>query len=48
VRQLGKELSMRTHAGLEKKVVVDFFPAYDDDGGLLASMAAIRASSTSD
>jgi hypothetical protein len=38
VRQLGKELSMRTHSGLEKKVVVDFFPAYDDDGGLLVAL----------
>ena len=38
VRQLGKELSMRTHAGLEKKVVADFFPAYDDDGGLLVAL----------
>ena len=38
VRQLGKELSMRTHAGLEKKVIADFFPAYDDDGGLLVAL----------
>jgi len=38
VRQLGKEQSMRTHAGLEKKVVADFFPAYDDDGGLLVAL----------
>ena len=38
VRQLGKELTVRTHAGLEKKVVADFFPAYDDDGGLLVAL----------
>ena len=38
VRQLGKELSVKTHAGLEKKVVADFFPAYDDDGGLLVGL----------
>jgi hypothetical protein len=38
VRQLGKQLSLRTHAGLEKSVVADFFPAYDDDGGLLLAL----------
>ena len=41
VRQLGKKMSMRTHAGLEKKVVADFFPAYDDDGGLLIALTPI-------
>jgi PAS domain-containing protein len=38
VRQLGKELSVKTHAGLDKKVIADFFPAYDDDGGLLVAL----------
>ena len=38
VRQLGKELSVRTHAGLEKKVVADVFPGYDDEGGLLLAL----------
>ena len=38
VRQLGKPLTMRTHAGLEKNVVADFFPAYDDDGGVLVAL----------
>jgi PAS domain S-box-containing protein len=38
VRQLGKKLSMKTHAGFEKDVTVDFFPAYDDDGGLLVAL----------
>jgi hypothetical protein len=38
VRQLGKELSVRTHAGLEKKVVADLFPGYDDEGGLLLAL----------
>ena len=38
VRQLGKELSMRTHAGLEKKVVADVFPGYEDEGGLLLAL----------
>ena len=36
VRKLGQELEIRTSAGIEKRVVVDFFPAYDDDGGLAA------------
>jgi hypothetical protein len=40
VRKLGQELSIRTKAGLEKRVVVDFFPAYDEDGGLLAALTA--------
>src|SRR4051794_15377875 len=38
VRQLGKELVIRTSAGHEKKVVVAFFPAYDEDGGLLVAL----------
>jgi hypothetical protein len=38
VRQLGKEIAIRTSAGLEKKVVADFFPAYDEDGGLLVAL----------
>jgi hypothetical protein len=38
VRQLGKEVAIRTSAGLEKKVVADFFPAYDEDGGLLVAL----------
>jgi hypothetical protein len=38
VRQLGRELTIRTRAGSEKPVVVDLFPAYDDDGGLLVGL----------
>lgn len=38
VRQLGRRLSLRTKAGLEKDVVVDLFPAYDDDGGMLVAL----------
>jgi hypothetical protein len=38
VRQLGKELSLKTSAGIQKTVVADFFPAYDDDGGLLVAL----------
>jgi hypothetical protein len=38
VRKLGQQLKIRTKAGLEKRVTVDFFPAYDDDGGLLLAL----------
>ena len=38
VRKLGQELAIRTRAGLEKEVTADFFPAYDDDGGLLVAL----------
>jgi PAS domain S-box-containing protein len=38
VRQLGRELTMRTRAGSEQPVVVDLFPAYDDDGGVLVGL----------
>jgi hypothetical protein len=35
VRRLGERLELRTRAGQRKPVTADFFPAYDDDGGLL-------------
>jgi PAS domain-containing protein len=38
VRKLGQELEIRTSAGLAKEVTADFFPAYDDDGGLLVAL----------
>ena len=38
VRKMGQPLAIRTSAGIEKRVVVDFFPAYDDDGGLLLAL----------
>jgi hypothetical protein len=38
VRKLGQALALRTSAGIEKDVTVDFFPAYDDDGGLLLAL----------
>jgi hypothetical protein len=38
VRKLGQELAIRTKAGVEKPVLVDFFPAYDEDGGLLLAL----------
>ena len=39
VRRLDELLSLRTRAGTEKRVRADFFPAYDDDGGLLVALA---------
>ena len=38
VRRLGEKLELRTRAGTRKRVVADFFPAYDDDGGLLVAL----------
>ncbi|MGL6280374.1 MAG: hypothetical protein ACRC50_12570 [Gaiella sp.] len=38
VRQLGKDSMLRTRAQLERAVVLDLFPAYDDDGGLLVAL----------
>jgi PAS domain-containing protein len=38
VRKLGQELAIRTKAGLEKSVTADFFPAYDEDGGMLLAL----------
>ena len=39
VRQLGKRISIRTRSGVTKNVTADFFPAYDEDGGLLVALA---------
>ncbi len=38
VRRLGEKLALRTRGGIEKPVTADFFPAYDDDGGLLVAL----------
>ena len=38
VRRQGEKLEVRTHAGHAKPVVGDFFPAYDEDGGLLVGI----------
>jgi PAS domain-containing protein len=38
VRKLGQQMAIRTKAGREKSVTADFFPAYDDDGGLLLAL----------
>jgi PAS domain S-box-containing protein len=38
VRRLGERLVLRTRSGNEKPVTADFFPAYDEDGGLLVAL----------
>jgi len=38
VRRLGEQLEIRTRAGHVKPVTADFFPAYDEDGGLLVAL----------
>ena len=38
VRRMGQKLDLRTRVGHTKPVVADFFPAYDDDGGLLVAI----------
>jgi PAS domain-containing protein len=38
VRQLDRKLALTTRAGVRKDVRVDFFPAYDEDGGLLVAL----------
>ena len=38
VRRLGEKLELRTRAGHVKSITGDFFPAYDDDGGLLVAI----------
>jgi PAS domain-containing protein len=40
VRRMGERLTLRSRAGLEKPVVADFFPGYDEDGGLLVALAS--------
>ena len=45
VRQLGKKLTLRTRSGVVKAVSADFFPAYDDDGGLLVAISPAQQSS---
>jgi PAS domain-containing protein len=40
VRQLGKTGLMRHAVGREKKIVIDVFPALDEDGGLLVAVAS--------
>ena len=39
VRRLGEPLELQTKSGIRKRVTGDFFPALDDDGGLLVVLA---------
>lgn len=39
VRKLDQYVTLRHHSGRTKRVRMDLFPAYDEDGGLLASLA---------
>jgi PAS domain S-box-containing protein len=39
VRRMGEQLELRTRAGTPKEVTADFFPAYDEDGGLLVALS---------
>jgi PAS domain S-box-containing protein len=38
VRRLDERLELRTRSGKSKPVKADFFPAYDEDGGLLVAL----------
>jgi PAS domain-containing protein len=38
VRRLGEKLSIKTRAGSDRAVTADFFPAYDEDGGILVAL----------
>ena len=38
VRKLNQQLAIRTRAGTDKPVTIDFFPAYDDDGGVMLAI----------
>jgi DNA-directed RNA polymerase subunit RPC12/RpoP len=40
VRKLGVDARIVTRGGIEKPVKADFFPAYDEDGGLLVALTA--------
>ena len=42
VRRLNEQLELRTRAGHVKRVVGDFFPALDDDGGLLVALTPVH------
>jgi PAS domain-containing protein len=42
VRRLDEKLELRTRAGQQKAVTADFFPAYDEDGGLLVALTPRR------
>ena len=37
-RENAQTASLRTRGGHAKPITADFFPAYDDDGGLLVAL----------
>ncbi len=39
VRRLDQQVALATRAGVQKDVRADFFPAYDEDGGLLVAIS---------
>ena len=39
VRRLDQKVALTTRTGVKKDVRADFFPAYDEDGGLLVAIA---------
>jgi hypothetical protein len=41
VRRLDQKLTMRMRSGTTKPVIGDFFPAYDEDGGLLVALSPV-------
>jgi hypothetical protein len=43
VRRLNEPLELQTRSGLRKLVKADFFPALDEDGGLLVAFTPQRA-----
>jgi PAS domain-containing protein len=47
VRQLGKKISIRTRSGVTKQITADFFPGYDEDGGLLIALIPSQAAGRS-
>ena len=43
VRRLNEQLQLRTRGGQIKRVIGDFFPALDDDGGLLVALTPTQS-----
>jgi PAS domain S-box-containing protein len=39
VRRFDQRLTLKTRVGVQKPVRADFFPAYDEDGGLLVALS---------
>jgi PAS domain-containing protein len=39
VRRLHERLTLRMRSGTDRPVIGDFFPAYDEDGGLLVALS---------